>query len=159
MSYLRRLVRGVANLRLKQLLELDKLEHPGTTTNRIDRLAGHDIGQHLATAHIHCPQVDRDLIHPILPGNVDTQITRALPAAAQTPLSDGAPLTRKEDKKRLRDLNAELARDLVRTTGMTHAQVNRELNRLSGITRVTEATVTQLKTRLDKGTRWLNRSA
>ncbi|QYG92504.1 DEAD/DEAH box helicase [Iamia sp. SCSIO 61187] len=73
--------------------------------------------------------------------------------------ADGAPLTRKEDKKRLRDLNAELARDLVRTTGMTHAQVNRELNRISGITRVTEATVAQLRTRLDKGTRWLNRSA
>ncbi|HEV7722721.1 MAG TPA: hypothetical protein VGO60_15620, partial [Iamia sp.] len=73
--------------------------------------------------------------------------------------ADGAPLTRKEDKKRLRDLNAELARDLVRTTGMSHAQVNRELNRLSGIVRVTEATVTQLRTRLDKGTRWLSRSA
>jgi superfamily II DNA or RNA helicase len=73
--------------------------------------------------------------------------------------ADGSPLTRKDDKKRLRDLNAELARDLVRTTGMTHAQVNRELNRLAGITRVTEATVAQLRTRLDKGTRWLNRSA
>jgi superfamily II DNA or RNA helicase len=73
--------------------------------------------------------------------------------------ADGAPLTRKEDKKRLRDLNAELARDLVRTTGLSHAQVNKELNRLSGITRVTEATVPQLKTRLDKGTRWLNRTA
>lgn len=72
---------------------------------------------------------------------------------------DGLPLTRKEDKKRLRDLNAQLARDLVRTTGMSHAQVNKELNRLSGITRVTEATVPQLRTRLEKGHRWLTRTA
>ena len=47
----------------------------------------------------------------------------------------------------------------MRPTGWSHAQVNAELNRLSGITRVTEATVTQLRTRLEKGTRWLNRSA
>ncbi|MGI8939876.1 MAG: DEAD/DEAH box helicase [Iamia sp.] len=70
-----------------------------------------------------------------------------------------SPLTRREDKKRLRDLNAELARDLVRTTGWSHAQVNKELNRIAGVTRVTEATVTQLRTRLDKGNRWLSRSA
>ncbi|WCO68838.1 DEAD/DEAH box helicase [Iamia majanohamensis] len=67
--------------------------------------------------------------------------------------------TRREDKKRLRDLNAELARDLVRTTGWSHAQVNQELNRIAGVTRVTEATVAQLRTRLEKGTRWLGRSA
>ncbi len=67
--------------------------------------------------------------------------------------------TRREDKKRLRDLNAELARDLVRTTGWSHAQVNRELNRIAGVTKVTEATVSQLRTRLEKGTRWLSRSA
>ncbi len=72
---------------------------------------------------------------------------------------DGLPLTRKEDKKRLRDLNAQLARDLVRTTGMSHAQVNKELNRLAGVTRVTEATTAQLRTRLDKGNRWLTRTA
>ena len=73
--------------------------------------------------------------------------------------ADGSPTTRREDKKRLRDLNAELARDLVRTTGWSHAQVNRELNRIAGVTRVTEATVAQLRTRLEKGTRWLARSA
>ena len=37
----------------------------------------------------------------------------------------------------------------------SHAQVNAELNRLAGITRVTEATVTQLRSRLDAGERWL----
>ena len=67
--------------------------------------------------------------------------------------------TRGDDKKRLRDLNAELARDLVRTTGWSHAQVNKELNRIAGVTRVTEATTAQLRARLEKGTRWLSRSA
>lgn len=38
---------------------------------------------------------------------------------------------------------------LVRTTGQTHAQVNAELNRLSGVGRITEATVSQLLTRLE----------
>lgn len=70
-----------------------------------------------------------------------------------------AGLTRGDDKKRLRNLNAELARDLVRSTGWSHAQVNRELNRIAGVSRVTEATVTQLRLRLEKGTRWLTRSA
>ncbi|HXH55763.1 DEAD/DEAH box helicase [Iamia sp.] len=69
-----------------------------------------------------------------------------------------AGLTRGDDKKRLRDLNAELARDLVRSTGWSHAQVNRELNRIAGVSRVTEATVSQLRLRLEKGTRWLSRS-
>jgi superfamily II DNA or RNA helicase len=57
--------------------------------------------------------------------------------------------TRREEKRRLREQNAELVAALVRTTGQTHAQVNAELNRLSGVGRITEATVAQLRTRLD----------
>jgi hypothetical protein len=38
---------------------------------------------------------------------------------------------------------------------MTHAQVNAELNRLSGVRRVTEATIDQLERRLHVGDRWL----
>jgi superfamily II DNA or RNA helicase len=57
--------------------------------------------------------------------------------------------TRREEKKRLREQNAELVVLLVRRTGQTHAQVNGELNRLSGVGRITEATVAQLRRRLD----------
>jgi acetate kinase len=38
---------------------------------------------------------------------------------------------------------------LVRRTGQTHPQVNSELNRLSGIDRISEATVRQLEKRLE----------
>ena len=39
--------------------------------------------------------------------------------------------------------------------GLTHAQVNGELNRLSGVGRVSEATVEQLERRLAAADRWL----
>ncbi|HYI61036.1 MAG TPA: DEAD/DEAH box helicase family protein [Acidimicrobiales bacterium] len=91
----------------------------------------------------------------------DLELAPPPPLAGVTPVGPGAApaLPRHEDKKRLRELNAQLARDLVRSTGWSHAQVNAELNRLSGISRVTEATSPQLRTRLEKGTRWLTRSA
>jgi superfamily II DNA or RNA helicase len=63
--------------------------------------------------------------------------------------------TRREEKRRLRDANAAVARALVRRTSLTHAQVNAELNRLTGVPRVSEATVHQLQTRLNKAERWL----
>ncbi len=65
--------------------------------------------------------------------------------------------TRREEKRRLRDRNAELVLMLVRKSGWSHAQVNAELNRLSGVGRVTEATVAQLRTRLDAAERWAKR--
>ena len=65
--------------------------------------------------------------------------------------------TRREEKKRLRERNAELVVLLVRKTGQTHAQVNAELNRLSGVGRITEATVPQLRKRLDVAEKWARR--
>jgi hypothetical protein len=55
----------------------------------------------------------------------------------------------------LRDANADLARELVRVTGWSHPQVNAELNRLSGIRRISEATLEQLESRLTAGRKWL----
>jgi superfamily II DNA or RNA helicase len=82
--------------------------------------------------------------------------------APPPPLAGGADanggvgtLTRREEKGLLRDENATVARELVRRTRMTHAQVNAELNRLSGVRRVTEATIDQLERRLAAGDRWL----
>ena len=67
------------------------------------------------------------------------------------------PLTRRQQKNRLRDKNARLARDLARKTGWSHAQVNAELNRLSGLRRVTEATLEQLEARLRHAEAWYRR--
>ena len=68
-----------------------------------------------------------------------------------------ASRTRRQEKKRLREQNAEIVATLVRRTGQTHAQVNAELNRLSGVGRITEATVGQLRTRLEVAERMAKR--
>lgn len=65
--------------------------------------------------------------------------------------------TRREHKAHLRAENADRARDIARVSGLTHAQVNGELNRLSGVRRVAEATVEDLETRLAHADRWLSR--
>lgn len=71
--------------------------------------------------------------------------------------ADGAGplLTRGEQKELLRAANSAVARTLARRTGWSHAKVNAELNRLTGLGRVTEATVGQLESRLAHGQRWL----
>jgi superfamily II DNA or RNA helicase len=79
------------------------------------------------------------------------------PPLAGVPEEDGAvaTLTRREEKRVLRDQNATVARELVRRTRLTHGQVNAELNRLSGVRRVSEATLEQLERRLGAADRWL----
>jgi hypothetical protein len=69
-----------------------------------------------------------------------------------------AGMTQRERKARLRDLNADIAAELVRSTGWGYVQVQTELNRLAGIRRVSEATVEQLEARLEHGRRWLRRA-
>jgi superfamily II DNA or RNA helicase len=64
-------------------------------------------------------------------------------------------LTRREVKQRLRDANADVARELARFTGLTHAQVNGELNRRAGIQKVAQATLDQLERRLRMADRWM----
>ena len=61
------------------------------------------------------------------------------------------------DKRKvaLRDANADLARELVRSTGWSHPQVNAELNRLAGFRKISEATLEQLERRLVVGRKWL----
>jgi len=86
-----------------------------------------------------------------------------LALAPPPPLAGGlgagtATLTRKEEKRQLREANAGVARELVRRTRLTHAQVNAELNRLSGVRRVTEATIEQLERRLAAADRWLGKT-
>jgi superfamily II DNA or RNA helicase len=92
----------------------------------------------------------------------DDGLTIALPALAPLGVGSdvrdgGAQLTRRERKQRLRDANAELARALVHKTGWPHAKVNAELNRLTGLRRVTEATLEQLEKRRRHAERWYTR--
>jgi superfamily II DNA or RNA helicase len=92
--------------------------------------------------------------------DADNDVELAL--APPPPLAGGeggtAVLTRREEKQLLREENARVARELVRRTGLTHAQVNAELNRLTGIRRVSEATLDQLQSRVGAGDRWLVRT-
>jgi superfamily II DNA or RNA helicase len=69
--------------------------------------------------------------------------------------ADAAP--RHEHKRALRAYNADRAKMIVQLTGMGHANVNGELNRLAGVRSISEATVRQLQRRLAHADRWLQR--
>lgn len=81
---------------------------------------------------------------------------RASPATSGM-AADGR--TRREHKEHLRRANADKGRLIARHTGMTHAGVNGELNRVSGVKKVSEATVEQLERRLDKAEQWLRQAS
>jgi hypothetical protein len=68
-----------------------------------------------------------------------------------------APVSRRSRKRTLRERNSTAVRSLVHKTGISHSQVNAELNRKAGIKRITEATVDQLERRLGVAERWLRR--
>jgi superfamily II DNA or RNA helicase len=84
-------------------------------------------------------------------------------ALAPPPPLGGASLVegglRREEKRWLRDANATLARDLAKRTKLSHAKVNAELNKQSGVERVSSATVPQLQKRLRAAERWLAKVA
>jgi superfamily II DNA or RNA helicase len=91
--------------------------------------------------------------------DVEIPLAPPPPLAGSEPGSSAQPtgLTRREEKQRLRDANAALARELAHRTGRTHAQINGELNRLARIERVAGATSEQLERRLAAAERWLAR--
>jgi superfamily II DNA or RNA helicase len=89
-------------------------------------------------------------------GGDEIELTLAPPPPLAGCIASGpATVTRREEKQTLRDANATVVRELVRRTGMTHGRVNAELNRLSGVRRVSEATVVELERRLAAADRWL----
>lgn len=71
---------------------------------------------------------------------------------------DGTPLRPRERRRELRDANAALARQIARITGVGHQQVNHELNRRVGVSRVGEATLEQLAARRAAAREWLARA-
>ncbi len=91
----------------------------------------------------------------------DESLTVALPPLAPrggaAAASDGR--TRREHKEQLRDANAAKMRLIAHHTGMTHAKVNAELNRVSGLRKISEATVEQLEKRLHKAEAWLRQAS
>jgi hypothetical protein len=97
--------------------------------------------------------VDLVLLPPPLPsGAMPREAGSALEGSAGGALDN---MTLRQRKIAMRDYNADLARDLVRATGWSHPQVNAELNRLSGIRKISEATLDQLERRLIAGRKWL----
>lgn len=68
---------------------------------------------------------------------------------------DRLALSARQRRLELRERNQKLVQDIVWATGQTHAQVNGNLNRLSGIRRIDEATVDQLANRAAHAERWL----
>jgi superfamily II DNA or RNA helicase len=79
---------------------------------------------------------------------------QVLPPAPDDP--DGRPLPSPRERRRaLRDANASLVRLISRLTGMSHGQVNAELNRRIGVERVGEATLEQLEARRRQAAQWL----
>ena len=82
---------------------------------------------------------------------------RRVPGDLGVAIGGEAARTRREEKRRLRERNAEIVAVLVARTGQSHAQVNSELNRLSGVGRITEATVGQLQRRLEVAERLARR--
>ncbi|MFO1541532.1 MAG: DEAD/DEAH box helicase [Chloroflexota bacterium] len=91
-------------------------------------------------------------------GDAGIEIELAPPPPVEAALAAAWPgLTRRQVKDRLRDQNAQVARDIAWVTGLSHAAVNAELNRKAGIGRITEATATDLAVRLEHARTWLAR--
>lgn len=100
------------------------------------------------------PGVDLVLLPPPLPSGRAHRST-ASGSAGGSAGSSYAGLTLRERKIKLRDANADMAAELVRSTGWSHPQVNAELNRLSGIKKISEASLDQLELRLAAARKWL----
>ncbi|MEA3020187.1 MAG: hypothetical protein QOI47_1711 [Actinomycetota bacterium] len=98
------------------------------------------------------PEWLRD-VAPELGDADDDSLLVDLPPLPGAPVDPGA--SRLETRRRLRDANAEYAKALVQRTGLAHARVNSELNRMSGVERVSDATHEQLERRLKLAERWL----
>jgi superfamily II DNA or RNA helicase len=69
----------------------------------------------------------------------------------------GAPVNGRAEREHLRAGNRERARAIAAASGMPHARVNAELNRLAGVRSVNGATIVALRRRLDQADRWLAR--
>jgi superfamily II DNA or RNA helicase len=102
---------------------------------------------------IEVPIVGRDFQLAPAPDAIEHE---SLILASDTP-DPSSPLSNRERRKQLREQNTARARQLSRRFAMTHAEVNAELNRRTGIRRITEATQDQLERRIQVAETWLRR--
>jgi hypothetical protein len=91
-----------------------------------------------------------ELALPALPGGPTGGV-----GVSENGSGNGAAANPRRQRAELREANAKLVQDLVWATGMGHAQVNGQLNRLIGLRRVDEATIDQLRRRAQQAERWL----
>lgn len=118
---------------------------PGAPTTEADRATGYERWE-LADPSGAVVEFDLGALAPLLVrGNAAVLVAGSQPVDAT------------KQRRQLRELNAQLADAAARLTGMTHAQANRELNRLAGITSVGQATAAQLERRVEVGRAWLTR--
>ena len=92
--------------------------------------------------------VDEGLLLELAPAPL---LAAPMPAASE----EEPALPPRERRRRLRDANASLVRHISRITGLSHSQVNSELNRRVGVEKVGEATLEQLERRREHAARWL----
>ena len=78
-----------------------------------------------------------------------------LPGGKAVAADTGESRTKQQARRALRDQNTEYAKAIVHRTGWSPAKVNAELNRMSGVERVADATFEQLERRLALAERWL----
>jgi superfamily II DNA or RNA helicase len=78
-----------------------------------------------------------------------------LPGGKPVADDDGTGRSKQQARRALRDQNTEYAKAIVHRTGWAPAKVNAELNRMSGVERVADATFEQLERRLALAERWL----
>ncbi|WP_195210263.1 DEAD/DEAH box helicase [Actinomarinicola tropica] len=102
---------------------------------------------------------DADPDAELLDDEIDTSVPIDLPPPPPPGRSrglvqlDGRPVA--EVKRELRAINADLARQLARYTGLTHQEVNQRLNAEAGIRRIADAAVDELQRRIDRAERWM----
>jgi len=86
-----------------------------------------------------------------------TEAPRPVPLPDPEPYAVVEPTSPLARRRFLREANASLARELAQELYKTHAQINAELNKKSGIKRVSEASIRQLEQRLQAAKEWLRR--
>lgn len=97
---------------------------------------------------------------PAMPAADDVGVSFDLaPLPLLAPPPEGAdpakPGGLRQYRHSLREANASLTRRIARITGLSHAQVNGDLNRRVGLERISEATITELERRRDHASAWL----